>query len=290
MKKLLIQFTKPTALDHPLQDLLLALPRWLGGLLLTVDFSGSKFGMPWTDAEAGLHLFQVAAWFPEDVAAFGAPFSWAPWLFAWLAAASEAIGGLFLVLGFQTRISGFFLACTMLVAIFFQKWGGGTWSMLPAMGFLWIAINAMVLGSGKLGLDYWMLKWKAPKMKLSFLSLLMLGLFALSACSSNRATVFVPAGEQFLLGEMNNRSYKVKIRNASDTVVTIRAVDKTSGAFSQGFGLGARSSAKLSISGREKVYFINESSKEVKIQVELSKNVQGMRYEQIDEFEEDNRD
>ena len=38
--------------------------------------------------------------------------------------------------------------------IFFQKSGQGTWNMLPAMGFLWISIYSLVLGSGKIGIDY----------------------------------------------------------------------------------------------------------------------------------------
>jgi putative oxidoreductase len=42
----------------------------------------------------------------------------------------------------------------MLVAIFFQKWGGEVWEMLPAMGFLWISLYAVVMGSGRFGLDH----------------------------------------------------------------------------------------------------------------------------------------
>jgi putative oxidoreductase len=75
--------------------------------------------MPWTDSEKNLSLFQVASWFPEDVAKFGIPFSIAPVFFAWMAAASEAIGGLLL-----------------------------------AVGFLWISIYSIVIGSGKIGFDY----------------------------------------------------------------------------------------------------------------------------------------
>ena len=110
--------------------------------------------MPWTDSEKNLSLFQVASWFPEDVAKFGIPFSIAPVFFAWMAAASEAIGGLFLFLGLKTRVAAFLIGCTMLVAIFFQKYGEGLWSMLPAMGFLWVSIYSIVLGSGKIGVDY----------------------------------------------------------------------------------------------------------------------------------------
>jgi len=135
-------------------NILIAIPRIIGGLLLTIDFGSSKFGMPWSDSEKNLSLFQVAPWFPEDVAEFGVPFSLAPVFFAWMAAASEAIGGLLLVFGFKTRVAGFLIGCTMLVAILFQKWGEGTWQMLPAMGFLWISIYSFVLGSGKIGIDY----------------------------------------------------------------------------------------------------------------------------------------
>jgi putative oxidoreductase len=158
MWKKLIDLSKkiitPVDMKGWISNILIAIPRIIGGLLLTIDFGSSKFGMPWTDSEKNLSLFQVAPWFPEDVAKFGIPFSIAPVFFAWMAAASEAIGGLFLVLGLQTRVAAFLIGCTMLVAIFFQKSGEGTWNMLPAMGFLWISIYSVVLGSGKIGIDY----------------------------------------------------------------------------------------------------------------------------------------
>lgn len=153
-KDLFLKITEPTTIKGWLSNIMVAIPRIVGGYFLTTNFGGSKFGMPWTDSEQGLALFQVAEWFPKDVAEFGLPFSLAPVFFAWMAAASEAIGGLFLFFGFQTRVSAFLIMCTMLVAIFFQKWGEGVWNMLPAMGFLWMSMYALTLGSGKLGLDY----------------------------------------------------------------------------------------------------------------------------------------
>ena len=154
IKQLFKAIITPVAFGGWVSNILIAIPRIIGGLLLTIDFGASKFGMPWTDSEKNLSLFQVAPWFPEDVAKFGIPFSIAPVFFAWMAAASEAIGGLFLVLGLKTRVAAFLIGCTMLVAIFFQKSGEGTWNMLPAMGFLWISIYSIVLGSGKIGFDY----------------------------------------------------------------------------------------------------------------------------------------
>ena len=84
-------------------------------------FGADKFGMPWTADSQNLKLFEVSAWFPEDVAAFGGIFSIAPVFFAWMGAFSEAVGGLFLMLGLKTRIASFLITCTMLVAIFFPK-------------------------------------------------------------------------------------------------------------------------------------------------------------------------
>jgi putative oxidoreductase len=67
---------------------------------------------------------------------------------------AEAVGGLLLILGFQTRIASFLILCTMLVAIFMQQIQNGLWNCLAAMGFLWVAIFYLVLGSGRFGIDY----------------------------------------------------------------------------------------------------------------------------------------
>lgn len=158
MKQRLLHFVfGPEAPNGLIQNLVLAFPRIVCGYFLAVNFGASKFGMPWSGSDSELSLFEVAAWFPEDVAQFGAPFSWAPVLFAWLAAASEAIGGVFLIFGLGTRFWAALIGITMLVAIFFQKWGDfmeqGPWAILPALGFLWMALYVLLLGSGRFGVD-----------------------------------------------------------------------------------------------------------------------------------------
>lgn len=150
----LINLTRPITQKHWFADLLFAFIRIICGLLLAIDFGAGKFGMPWTDEGQNLNLFEVAAWFPEDVASYGGIFALFPIFFAWMGAFSEAVGGLLLALGIQTRIASFLIMCTMLVAIFMQKWGQGTWAMLPAMSFLWVAIYNVYFGSGRFGLDY----------------------------------------------------------------------------------------------------------------------------------------
>ncbi len=136
------------------QDLLLTLPRFVYGYLLAFDFGATKFGMPWSPAEKNLQLFEVAFWFPDDVAAFGPPFFWFPAFFAWMAAFSEAVGGIFWMLGLQTRITSFLIFCTMMVAVFLQQGDRGMWNMLPSLGFLWLSMVYMVIGSGRFGFDH----------------------------------------------------------------------------------------------------------------------------------------
>ena len=147
-------FNKPVLQPSWWADLALFVPRFICGMLLALDFGASKFGMPWSPADKNLGLFEVAYWFPGDVAEYGGIFALFPVFFAWMGAFSEAVGGLLMAFGLKTRIAAFLIMCTMLVAIFLQKWNQGTWGMLPAMGFLWISMYHIYFGSGRFGLDY----------------------------------------------------------------------------------------------------------------------------------------
>ena len=80
------------------QDLLFAIPRIVCGYLLTSDFGAAKFGLPWSPADNNLKFFEVAFWFPNDVAEYGGVFAMFPAFFAWMGAFSEAVGGVFLLL------------------------------------------------------------------------------------------------------------------------------------------------------------------------------------------------
>lgn len=152
--KLITRITNPILMPHWLLDVVLTIPRIICGYLLTVEFGSPKFGLPWSNPDNGLGFFEVAFWFPNDVASYGGIFALAPAFFAWMGAFAEGVGGIMLALGIQTRISGFLIMCTMLVAMFMEQWNEGIWMMLPAMGFLWIGLFYMILGSGRFGIDY----------------------------------------------------------------------------------------------------------------------------------------
>lgn len=159
--KPLTKIAKPILMPNWWQDVLLIIPRIVCGYLLAFNFGADKFGMPWSPVDANLGLFEVAFWFPNDVASYGGIFAIAPVFFAWMGAFSEAIGGLFLLFGFQTRIASLLVICTMLVAIFMQQINNGLWNCLAAMGFLWVAMFYLILGSGRFGIDYLLTKNKA---------------------------------------------------------------------------------------------------------------------------------
>lgn len=143
------------------QDLIITLPRIVCGYLLSVHFGADKFGLPWSPTDKNFGLFEIVFWFPEDVANYGGIFAHFPVFFAWMAGFSEAVGGILLLLGFQTRIASFLILCNMLGAIFLQQIQEGMWNTLPALGFLWVSVYSLTLGSGRFGLDYLFSKyWK----------------------------------------------------------------------------------------------------------------------------------
>ena len=156
--KILQKLTNPILMPFWWQDFLICIPRIVCGYLLAASFGADKFGLPWSPIDKNLGLFEVAFWFPQDVAKYGGIFEMFPVFFAWMGAFSEAVGGILLLLGFQTRVASFLVMSTMLVAIFMQQIENGLWNCLPAMGFLWVAIFYMITGSGRFGIDYLLTK------------------------------------------------------------------------------------------------------------------------------------
>ena len=103
-------------------------------------------------------------------------------------------------------------------------------------------------------------------------------LLILNSCSSFKSGLTIPANQTFLLGEFNDKNYTAELVNKSNVTVIVKAVDKNSGEVTQSFGLAPKGRTKVYISKDETVYFENENGTEVKVDVILSKGVQGMRY------------
>jgi putative oxidoreductase len=155
--KIFQKITKPI-ITNWLLDITIAIPRIVYGYFLTAEFGSPKFGLPWTDPDKNLQLFEVVFWFPQDVAEYGGIFGAFPRFFAWMAAFAEGVGGVAWIIGFQTRIFSFLILCTMIVIVFIHQMKFGLWNMMPGMGIMWIAFITLAIGSGRWGIDYFISK------------------------------------------------------------------------------------------------------------------------------------
>lgn len=77
------------------------------------------------------------------------------WLWLAMAAITELVGGVLVLLGLLTRVGAFFLAVTMLVAIFGYHWGA---FFLPtgieyAAALLGMSLALLVAGGGRFSVD-----------------------------------------------------------------------------------------------------------------------------------------
>ncbi len=76
-----------------------------------------------------------------------------PVVFAWIAGLSEFLGGIFLALGFLTRISSFFIASTMLVALVGVHGADPFSKQELAFMYLFVALAFLLKGSGDWSVD-----------------------------------------------------------------------------------------------------------------------------------------
>jgi putative oxidoreductase len=81
-----------------------------------------------------------------------------PVVFAWAAALSEFLGGIFLALGLFTRLAGFFIAFTMLVAILGVHAADPYQKKELAFMYFFIALAFMIKGSGDWSVDSFLRK------------------------------------------------------------------------------------------------------------------------------------
>ncbi len=98
----------------------------------------------------GFGKLPVKPGFIENTANLGFPM---PAVFAWAAALSEFLGGIFLALGVFTRISGFFIAFTMFIAAFIANAGKGFEKQELALFYLVVGLVFLLKGAGDWSLD-----------------------------------------------------------------------------------------------------------------------------------------
>ena len=90
---------------------------------------------------------------------FPAPFGFMrpAWLWMGMAALAELVGGLLVLLGLLTRAGAFFLAITMLVAMFGVHWSGGFFlsnrGIEYTVALLGMSLALLIVGGGRLSVD-----------------------------------------------------------------------------------------------------------------------------------------
>lgn len=120
------------------------------GIALLRIFAGASLALA-----HGFGKIPVNPAFIEGTANLGFP---TPSVFAWAAALSEFLGGIFLALGLFTRISGFFIAFTMVVAAFIANAGKGFEKQELALFYLVIGLMFLLKGAGDWSLDAFLRK------------------------------------------------------------------------------------------------------------------------------------
>ncbi len=120
------------------------------GLTLLRIFAGAALAF-----SHGIGKMPPSDGFIEGTARIGFPL---PAVFAWAAALSEFLGGLFLALGLFTRVSSFFIAVTMLVALLGVHRADPFQKQELAFLYLFIALAFMLKGSGDWSMDSFLRK------------------------------------------------------------------------------------------------------------------------------------
>lgn len=91
-------------------------------------------------------------WLGNQMASIGITFF--PLFWGLCATAAEFIGGLLLMVGFNTRIASFFLAFTMLVAVMYHITKGDSFGYLShPLSLFFVFLGLMIAGAGSLSLD-----------------------------------------------------------------------------------------------------------------------------------------
>ena len=111
-------------------------------------------------------------------------------------------------------------------------------------------------------------------------------LTTLIACNSSKSvsTVSIPPLQQFILGESEDEPFTVNIENLSNRQISIEVRDdlnqKTSG-----FGMSPKGKTDFAIAENEKVVIKNPSNRQIFFKATFNRNIQGMRYETVEQVD-----
>jgi len=120
-------------------------------------------------------------------------------------------------------------------------------------------------------------------LKSTFYSLLFLGCFLLLQSCVTTAGIGIDPGQEFVLGEQNRVGYRAELRNKGSVPITVKAVNRSNNSVQQAVTLQVGEKINLNVKGSENIYLINNGSRAASVKARLTKNVNGMRYQDIPE-------
>ena len=115
-------------------------------------------------------------------------------------------------------------------------------------------------------------KYKSIKKLISLLAILFI------SCYAFKSGITIPENETLILGESNTKNYRAEIKNTSKFKIVIKGEKKQSGEYTQGVELPPKGNLRLYVASGEVIMFINENNMSVKINLQLTRGVEGMRY------------
>ena len=100
----------------------------------------------------------------------------------------------------------------------------------------------------------------------------------LISCYALKSEITITANETFVLGESNTKNYRAEIKNTSKFKILIKGEKKQTGEFTQGIVLPPKGNLRLYVASDEVIRFINNNSQSVKLNMQFTRGVEGMRY------------
>ena len=108
--------------------------------------------------------------------------------------------------------------------------------------------------------------------------LLLLSAMLLLGCYALKSGITIPANKTLVLGESNTKNYRAEIRNISQFKILIKGEKKETREYTQGVELHPKGNLRLYVTQDEVIRFINKNNKSVKVNIQLTRRVEGMRY------------
>jgi hypothetical protein len=104
----------------------------------------------------------------------------------------------------------------------------------------------------------------------------------LVSCQRSTADLVIPPRQVFVLGEYMDDGYRATLSNKGEQAVTVRLIDKKTRETNEQLTLASGTQQSVSVTADQEVRLYNDDDRKARLLVEMSRGVEGMRYEGMD--------